>query len=1077
MKMIKTAILSKHAKIAALLFAAGLALFSFSNFSDDANFYKPASAGYGADIGGTASVSFKAGSLDGSAKTIKPGAADGYLDALTDIHVYGTPSGGERQELASPANRAALEALTLELEPAGAWAFEMTAKLDGVAFAASTTKVIAAGRPNSVLFDLKAGVNYGGLSVTVNFAGSAPSKVLATLCKQNKTEQVEQKEFTDFGAGGAPTFTYGRALGETTGLAAGTYYLKFDFYKNGLSEPVNSFGNYVRIVNGLTSRAEFNIDLNAIYSITYKYYLDGVEMTESQKDAIIASLPAGASLPEYYSRKSEITLPELSHEDWDFEGWFTSESSPTGISVIGKGMTGPATVYARFYSGSGDPTAFLSTLLTLEAAVDNVTVTFAKYGSESICFMKNNNSSAIGFVSSPGTETILLEHAGDKVSFWTEFTSVTYYDPTTGNHSNITCDKDCYVYGNITTLLNTSQNFSTLTEITQENAFRGLFAGTETAPNKIKNKANAPLLLPATTLAKHCYDSMFAYTTLTKAPELKAPVLAEGCYTRMFYGCENLSKVTCLATNISAANCVDDWLDGVASSGTFTKATDMTAWTSGASGIPSGWTVREAEPVSGGGSGGGTSGNVTLYVKADGDDTNGDGSRDNPFQSIMGAASYIGDQADYSDPNNVPDSETDYIIKVIGELAGEQSLSWWEHDPITIKEAKSITIEGATDVDINGIPQDGFTGIGEDDTGKCSLEIHSDGINVTLKNIKISGYKTGLCVGDAYIDPDNTDDVFTKVANVILDSGVLITGVQCNHTDSKIGGGVTVKPLSKLYMKSGAKIISNESYSSGGAVNINDGAYFYMQGGEISGNTLQVGAGGSGVYVGPSSYFAMSGDAKVASDNDVYLDEKDANYAKITIASTLTAESPVATITPYRNNSPSYDLTKAYLAVTSDSGTTPAAEHSKFAVTPINKMVQVGGALQMVEVNYIVNESGMLEEVSSGGGGTSGIVVTSNAGGSGMASILSGSAAVTIELRNNDEAIDFTKLKIKINTTVYEADALRTNGWRVAGELDSENYYKFSIDSSLTSSGTVIEIYYDEAVIETLNVMRNGNAG
>lgn len=474
--------------------------------------------------------------------------------------------------------------------------------------------------------------------------------------------------------------------------------------------------------------------------------------------------------------------------------------------------------------------------------------------------------------------------------------------------------------------------------------------------------------------------------------------------------------------------------------------------------------------------GGGTSGNVvTLYVK---DGGTGDGSSEtSPLGSIAGAASYIGAQADYSDPNNVPDSETDYIIKVIGMLSGEQSLSWWEHDPITIKEAKSITIEGATGLGLNDIPQDGFTGIGEDDTDKCSLEIHSDGINVTLRNIKITGYKTGLCVGDAYIDPDNTDDVFNKVANVILDSGVLITDVQCNHMDSKLGGGVTVKPLSKLYMKSGAKIISNESYSFGGGVNINDGAYFYMQGGEISGNTLQVGAGGSGVYVGPSSYFAMSGDANVASNNDVYLDEKDANYAKITIASTLTAESPVATITPYRNNSPSYDLTKAYLAVTSDSGTSLESEYNKFAVTPINKMVQVGGALQMVEVNYIVNESGMLEEVagSSGGGGTSGIVVTSNAGGSGMATILPINEPVEIMISNNDETIDFTKLKIKVGSTEYASDSLRN--FVTTGTTDNENSYEFSFGSSLTSTGTVIEIYYDEIKIETLNVMRTGNMG
>ncbi len=61
----------------------------------------------------------------------------------------------------------------------------------------------------------------------------------------------------------------------------------------------------------------------------------------------------------------------------------------------------------------------------------------------------------------------------------------------------------------------------------------------------------------------------------------------------MFLGCTNLNSVTCLATNISASSCTTDWLSGVAATGTFTKAASMTSWSSGASGIPSGWTVAD----------------------------------------------------------------------------------------------------------------------------------------------------------------------------------------------------------------------------------------------------------------------------------------------------------------------------------------------------------------------------------------------------------------------------------------------------------------------------------------------------
>ena len=98
--------------------------------------------------------------------------------------------------------------------------------------------------------------------------------------------------------------------------------------------------------------------------------------------------------------------------------------------------------------------------------------------------------------------------------------------------------------------------------------------------------------LPATTLASFCYQYMFlGCTSLTTAPTLPATTLASYCYNRMFSGCSNLNSVTCLATDISATNCTTDWLNGVAATGTFNKTPSMTSWTTGASGIPSGWTT------------------------------------------------------------------------------------------------------------------------------------------------------------------------------------------------------------------------------------------------------------------------------------------------------------------------------------------------------------------------------------------------------------------------------------------------------------------------------------------------------
>lgn len=103
--------------------------------------------------------------------------------------------------------------------------------------------------------------------------------------------------------------------------------------------------------------------------------------------------------------------------------------------------------------------------------------------------------------------------------------------------------------------------------------------------------------LPATTLAQDCYNSMFdSCTSLVNAPELPAEILDSGCYSYMFYGCTKLKYIKCLATDISATNCTKNWVDGVAATGTFVKSLNMSGWTTGISGIPTGWTVLNYVP-------------------------------------------------------------------------------------------------------------------------------------------------------------------------------------------------------------------------------------------------------------------------------------------------------------------------------------------------------------------------------------------------------------------------------------------------------------------------------------------------
>jgi hypothetical protein len=101
--------------------------------------------------------------------------------------------------------------------------------------------------------------------------------------------------------------------------------------------------------------------------------------------------------------------------------------------------------------------------------------------------------------------------------------------------------------------------------------------------------------LPATELARSCYNSMFkGCTSLTKAPELHATTLAQYCYYQMFKGCTALNYVKMLATDYNQWS-LYNWLDGVAVSGTFIKAEGVEIPNS-ASGIPEGWNVETYNP-------------------------------------------------------------------------------------------------------------------------------------------------------------------------------------------------------------------------------------------------------------------------------------------------------------------------------------------------------------------------------------------------------------------------------------------------------------------------------------------------
>ena len=145
-------------------------------------------------------------------------------------------------------------------------------------------------------------------------------------------------------------------------------------------------------------------------------------------------------------------------------------------------------------------------------------------------------------VFTPGTTTITLANAGDKVYF-------------RGN--NITVSESSKVYykfvmsgkivasGNIMSLLDKTCQSTTISNI---HCYYYLFyncTSLTTAPS-----------LPATTLANYCYNYMFSNcTSLTTAPSLPATTLINSCYRNMFENCTSLTTAPALPATTLASAC------------------------------------------------------------------------------------------------------------------------------------------------------------------------------------------------------------------------------------------------------------------------------------------------------------------------------------------------------------------------------------------------------------------------------------------------------------------------------------------------------------------------------------------
>ena len=177
---------------------------------------------------------------------------------------------------------------------------------------------------------------------------------------------------------------------------------------------------------------------------------------------------------------------------------------------------------------------------------------------------------------------------------------------------NINADKPFKVGGNIMSLYS-RDNFNSITSTVAGVGLWFLFSGSlvKDASNLIlpattltvncywgmfsscTSLISAPVL-PATTLANGCYRGMFERcTSLTSAPELPAITLAPNCYNEMFFGCSSLNYIKALFTTTPDRGYTENWVYGVANTGTFVKSHEAEWDLIGVDGVPTGWTIED----------------------------------------------------------------------------------------------------------------------------------------------------------------------------------------------------------------------------------------------------------------------------------------------------------------------------------------------------------------------------------------------------------------------------------------------------------------------------------------------------
>lgn len=237
------------------------------------------------------------------------------------------------------------------------------------------------------------------------------------------------------------------------------------------------------------------------------------------------------------------------------------------------------------FSGEDSPVATFWGL-TFTANEPGVVVNMAKVGSPDPVTLEYSTDAENWntFDADGGTTPITLANAGDKVYFMAGASGNTALSTDYNNYRHFTLSKSCSASGNIMSLMTRDEADWQSVQMANH-CYSNMFNG-------CTSLTSAPEL-PATTLASFCYSYMFQdCTSLTSAPELPATTLAYYCYHYMFQGCTSLTSVEVAFTDWNASlYSTYNWLQGVASNGTFSCPSALGTTRRDASHVPSGWTV------------------------------------------------------------------------------------------------------------------------------------------------------------------------------------------------------------------------------------------------------------------------------------------------------------------------------------------------------------------------------------------------------------------------------------------------------------------------------------------------------